>query len=309
MLICPSHFTTHTKKQAIAGELAKVLRNFTETMIRSSMEKKTESLTPLADIMRRLRDPEAGCPWDLKQSFETIAPFTIEEAYEVEDAIRRQDHSGLESELGDLLFQVIFMSQLAEENKLFDLDDVIVGICEKMVRRHPHVFEPSATQSDISKPNQSDPASSDDAIRQNWEQIKQAERSAKSGGDTSLLSDLPISLPGLTRAVKVQKRVSRVGFDWEDLEPVFGKIREEIDELSHEVSIGASKQRLTDELGDILFAMANLARHLDVDPEDAIRSTNAKFIKRFQWMETQADLGQLSIDEQEALWEKAKSEA
>ena len=285
-------------------KFTKTFVSFPHIMVILAMQKKSESLTPLANIMRQLRDPKTGCPWDLKQSFETIAPYTIEEAHEVEDAIRKADHSELKTELGDLLFQVIFMSQIAEEKELFQLDDVILGICEKMVRRHPHVFEqpPASGKTPVSQ-------ATDAAIKQNWEEIKQAEREAKTGDGTSILSDLPLSLPGMTRAVKVQKRVSGVGFDWSDIQPVFGKIREEIDELSHEVDIKAPKERLTDELGDILFAMANLARHLDIDPEDAIRSTNAKFIKRFQWMEKQADLSQLSLDEQETLWKKAKSES
>jgi ATP diphosphatase len=252
-------------------------------------------LTRLVNIMRTLRDTENGCPWDIQQNFASIAPYTIEEAYEVEDAIRRENMSDLKEELGDLLFQVIFHAQMAQEEKQFALVDVIQAVNDKMIRRHPHVFGDSQT-------------ASAEAVKQNWEAIKSQERAEKqtSNAIPSLLDDIPLSLPALTRAVKLQKRAARVGFDWPDLDPIFEKLDEEITELKDVLLNDDGQDRLTDELGDVLFVIANLARKIGVDPETAMRSTNEKFTSRFRWMEQQGDLEKLSLEQQEVLWQSAK---
>ena len=253
-----------------------------------------EPLARLLAIMAHLRDQTHGCPWDLRQDFASIAPYTIEEAYEVSDAISRRDIPDLKEELGDLLLQVVFHSQLAAEINAFDFNDVAVGIAEKMVARHPHVFG--------------------DAEESNWETLKAVERArkpAKSGGKPGLLDGIALALPALMRADKLQKRAARVGFDWPDLEPVFDKILEEINELKDELKV-RNAARLTDEIGDILFAVANLARHLDVDPEAALRSTNDKFQRRFGHIERSlASAGRAPADadlaEMEHLWVEAKA--
>jgi MazG family protein len=252
-------------------------------------------LSRLVNIMRALRDIETGCPWDIQQDFASIAPYTIEEAYEVEDAIRRENMADLKEELGDLLFQVIFHAHMASEANQFDLGDVIQAVCEKMIRRHPHVFSDRQ-------------AASAEAVKQNWEDIKSQERAEKQKQQAaaSLLDDIPLSLPALTRAVKIQKRAARVGFDWPDLTPIFDKLDEEIKELKDVLQNEDDQDRLTDELGDVLFVIANLARKMRVDPEAATRSTNAKFTRRFQWMERQEDLRQLSLERQEVLWQASK---
>ncbi len=253
-----------------------------------------DPLARLLAIMAHLRDRTHGCAWDLRQDFASIAPYTIEEAYEVADAIGRDDLPDLKEELGDLLLQVVFHSQLAAEIKAFDFNDVAAGIAEKMVARHPHVFG--------------------DAGESNWEALKALERArkpAKSPGDRSLLDGIALALPALLRAEKLQKRAARVGFDWPDLEPVFDKILEEINELKDEIKV-RNAARLSDEIGDILFAVANLARHLDVDPEAALRSTNDKFQRRFGHIErTLAAAGRTPADadlaEMERLWVAAKA--
>ena len=261
-----------------------------------SPSKHTSSIDKLRHIMRQLRHPETGCPWDLKQSFATIAPYTIEEAYEVEDAIARNNLADLKDELGDLLFQVVFHAQLAEELGIFNFDDVAEAVSQKMERRHPHVFD------------EVDVENADDVV-QNWEAIKAKERSEKATGIASLMDDIPASLPALTQAVKIQKRAADVGFDWPTVDPIFEKLAEETDELRLEINQGSDKTRLQDELGDMLFVLANLARKLNLDPEQATRSTNRKFIKRFQWMENQTNLSSMSLGEQEALWQKAKAQS
>ena len=262
----------------------------------------------LIAIMARLRKPGTGCPWDLKQDFSTIAPYTIEEAYEVADAIERGDFDDLKDELGDLLLQVIYHARMADEEKRFAFADVVEAITTKMIRRHPHVFGDLESR---------DAA----AVKERWEAIKgeeKAERAARRGGaggappPASLLDDVPVALPGLTRAVKLQKRAGKVGFDWNDPHAVIAKIREEILEIERELSPAARDQDgLEDELGDILFAVANLARHLSVDPEAALRHANAKFTRRFAHIERELDrrgqkLGEASLDEMEALWIEAK---
>lgn len=255
----------------------------------------------LIDIMARLRDPETGCPWDVEQDFRSIAPYTVEEAYEVADAIERDDRTSLKEELGDLLLQVVFHARMAEEESAFDFEDVAGEIADKLVRRHPHVFAADSHGSDAS-------------LREAWETLKakeRAEKAARRGEDASVLDDVPVGFPALTRAEKLQKRAARVGFDWTALAPVLDKIDEEIAELKAEISRGASPDRLSDELGDVLFSCVNLARHLKLDPEFALRGTNAKFERRFRAVENslKADniaLQDVGIDEYERRWVAAK---
>lgn len=237
----------------------------------------------LRDIMARLRDPETGCPWDVEQDFRTIAPYTIEEAYEVADAIERGDMAGLRDELGDLQLQVVFHARMAEERGAFDLKDVLDSISAKMIRRHPHVFGEGASPG--------------------WEEIKAAER-AETSGDDSALAGVATALPALLRAEKLQKRAARTGFDWPDPEGAREKIVEEIDEV-REATTDAER---FEEMGDLLFAVVNWSRKHGIDPEAALRAGNAKFEKRFRAMEAMAGeaFAGLSLDEKEALWVKAK---
>ena len=258
----------------------------------------------LLAVMRRLRDPERGCPWDVEQTFASIAPYTIEEAYEVADAIRREDWAALEGELGDLLLQVVYHARMAEEAGLFDFAAVARGIADKMVARHPHVFGEERV---------ADAA----AMHAVWEERKAGEREAKaeaaeSGGDASALADVPSALPALTRALKLQKRAARVGFDWGAAAPVLAKLREELDELEAALAAGEPAPMAEGELGDVLFTAVNLARHLGLDPEAGLRATNAKFERRFRGMEAGAarrgrTLAGLGPDELEALWAGAKA--
>ena len=255
----------------------------------------------LINIMKELRNPKKGCPWDIEQTFSTIAPYTIEEAYEVADAIQRQNMEDLREELGDLLFQVVFHAQMAAELDAFSIEDVINGIVEKMLRRHPHVFGDEQI---------------DNAHQQSiaWEAHKAAERGKKAQNeqiDESILDGIPVSLPGLTKAVKLQKRAARVGFDWTVVSEIFEKIKEELEEVRHEVETQADRERIEDEIGDLFFAVSNLARHLDIDPEAAVRVSNTKFEHRFRSMEklarnSGADLNTMSLDEMEALYQKIK---
>ncbi|MCG8691930.1 MAG: nucleoside triphosphate pyrophosphohydrolase [Minwuiales bacterium] len=261
-------------------------------------------ITRLLRIMARLRDPDGGCPWDVEQTFASIAPYTIEEAYEVADAIEQDDMAALKDELGDLLLQVVFHAQMADEAGHFAFDDVAAAIGDKMVRRHPHVF---ADQTGI-----------DSADRQtlNWESQKAAERAAKASqnGETlSVLDGVTAALPALTRAIKLQNRAARVGFDWPDVRPVLDKLDEELGELRHELDNGAAPERVADEFGDVLFVLANLARHLKVDPESSLRSTNAKFERRFrrieQWLtEAGTRPEDATLEDLDRLWDKAKAE-
>ena len=231
------------------------------------------SLQQLLSIMARLRDPDGGCPWDLEQTFASIAPYTIEEAYEVEDAIARNDMPGLQDELGDLLLQVVFHARMAEEAGHFSFADVAAGIADKMVRRHPHVFGTV----DANRP---------ETVTANWETIKAAERAAKPAieGISEVLAGVTTGLPGLTRAVKLQNRAARVGFDWPDKAPVIDKIKEELQELEQEIAT-ESADGIAEEFGDFLFVVANLARHLKLDPEECLRHANRKFERRFSAME------------------------
>lgn len=253
-------------------------------------------LERLRAIMARLRDPVTGCPWDIEQDFATIAPYTIEEAYEVADAIARQAWDELKGELGDLLFQSVFHAQMAEEAGLFDLDDVATSIADKMIARHPHVFG-----------DESNAKSADQQVA-DWESVKAAERAAKARG--GVLDDVALGLPALMRAEKLQKRAARVGFDWPDIAMVIDKIAEEARELA-EARATLPQDKIAEEMGDLLFVMANLARHLKVDPEDALRRANAKFTRRFAFIEAElAKAGKRPADsdlaEMDALWDDAK---
>ena len=252
-------------------------------------ETETPDVTPLAAIMERLRSPESGCPWDLEQDFASIAPYTIEEAYEVADAIERGDMEALKDELGDLLLQVVFHSQMAAEIGSFNLQDVIDGICDKMTRRHPHVF------GDVE-------AGDANVVTTNWESIKAAERSGKA--DDSALAGIALALPALMRAQKIQKRAARTGFDWPDVGGATAKIFEEIDE----VETASSQDERTDEIGDLFFAVVNLARFHDIDAETALKQANAKFERRFRAMEALAGpaFPALSLDEKEEHWQAVK---
>ncbi len=255
-------------------------------------------LPRLLEIMRRLRDPDTGCPWDIEQDFATIAPYTIEEAYEVADAIEREAWGELKGELGDLLFQSVFHAQMASERGLFDFHEVADTMSDKMVARHPHVF---GDQTGIDSP---------EAQTVNWETVKAAERAAK--GAKGVLDDVAIGLPALLRALKLQKRAARVGFDWPDIGQVLDKLTEEAHELA-EARDTLSQAEVEEEMGDFLFVAANLARHLDVDPEAALRAANAKFTRRFARIEALlAERGKTpadsTLDEMDALWDAAKAE-
>lgn len=253
-------------------------------------ETKPADITPLASIMARLRSPDGGCPWDLEQDFASIAPYTIEEAYEVADAIERNDMEAMKDELGDLLLQVVFHSQMASEQGSFGLQDVIDGICDKMTRRHPHVFG----DANADTPN---------AVVANWESIKAEERGGKT--DDSALAGVALALPALMRAQKIQKRAARTGFDWPDVQGATAKIFEELEE----VEAATSQADLMDEIGDLLFAAVNLARFHDVDAESALKQANAKFERRFRAMEARAGTGfaSLSLDEKEEQWQAVKA--
>ncbi|MDX1455242.1 MAG: nucleoside triphosphate pyrophosphohydrolase [Gammaproteobacteria bacterium] len=258
------------------------------------MSKPTENdvMQALLQVMRRLRDPQNGCPWDKEQDFASIAPYTVEEAYEVEDAIQRQDMNGLQEELGDLLFQVVFHARMAEEAGHFDFEQVAQALVDKMVRRHPHVFG----DADID---------SSDAQTASWEAMKAEEKAAR--GQRGVLDDVPLNLPALVRAEKLSRRAGRVGFEWPDLEGVFDKIEEETAELKEAVAKGLDRDAAEDELGDMLFAMANLARYLKVDPEAALRRTNAKFERRFRAVEAELEArgkspSESTLEEMDAIW-------
>ena len=265
------------------------------------------SIEDLRYLMKRLRDPETGCPWDLKQSYRSIAPYTLEEVYEVIDCIERNDLDHLGEELGDLLFQVIFYSQLGAEEQIFDFDSIVHGIVEKLVRRHPHVFPLGTLES---KRGREEQAEQEAKIKQTWEQIKKQERADK--GDRGILDDIPLAMPALSRAHKLQKRAATTGFDWSDASDVLDKVREEIDELGTEIGAG-NKDAMEEEFGDLLFSCVNLARHLGIDPERAMRLANGKFQHRFESMEELASQGgcqtlsEMTVDQMEQLWTRVKS--
>jgi ATP diphosphatase len=266
--------------------------------------KPSSDIARLIEIMAALRTPGSGCPWDLEQDFSTIAPYTIEEAYEVADAIQRADLDDLRDELGDLLLQVVFHARMAEEAGRFAFGDVVQAITEKLVRRHPHVFGDAR---DLSP----------EAVKQLWDRIKaqeKAARAARRGGDdagTGALAGVPATLPALTRALKLQQKAGKVGFDWNDPHAVLAKIREEADEIAAALASG-DRAGAAEETGDLLFAVVNLARHLDADPEAALRATNRKFERRFAFIEAAlAARGrtpeQSSLDEMDGLWNAAKA--
>ncbi len=263
----------------------------------------THELARLLEIMAKLRDPETGCPWDRQQSFATIAPYTIEEAYEVAEACERGDVAALKDELGDLLFQVVFHARMAEEAGLFAFNDVAKAIADKMLRRHPHIFGDAEIA---------------DAAAQTaaWEEHKAVERRARAAGSDkgeSAIDGIGEALPALTRALKLQRRAARVGFDWPDLPPIFEKIDEEVGELRDVVDAGGPPERISDEIGDLLFAVVNLSRRIETDPEQALRAACRKFDRRFRRIEERlaaagSSPAAASLDEMEAEWQRAKSE-
>jgi len=244
-----------------------------------------DALARLVAIMARLRDPLRGCEWDSVQTFATIAPYTIEEAYEVADAIARDDHAALRDELGDLALQVVFHARIAEESGLFDLSEVLGSISDKLERRHPHIFGDAPVGG-----------------HHLWETIKAAERA--SHPDQSALAGVALALPALERAAKLQKRAARTGFDWPDIEGPKAKIHEELEEIAT-----APPEMVEEEVGDLLFAVVNFARHLKIDPEEALRKANRKFEKRFRTIEVAPGFSEMSLDEMEALWTLAKRDA
>jgi len=250
--------------------------------------------------MQKLRDPENGCPWDIQQTFASIVPYTIEEVYEVADAIDQQDFVQLKDELGDLLLQIVYYTQMAREQNLFDFEDIAENISDKLIRRHPHVFEQQDSQAGVS------------LVENSWEKIKQQERSEKVGAETSsLLNDIPNALPQLIRAKKIQKRVASVGFDWSEVNAVVDKVHEELTELQEVINTDNNQAALEEELGDLLFSIVNLSRHINVNAEDALRKGNKKFIKRFQNVEESAQnegkqVADCSLEELEEFWQSAK---
>ncbi len=259
-----------------------------------------DNLLRLLNIMQMLRDPEDGCPWDIQQTFDSIVPYTIEEVYEVADAIDQQDFEQLKDELGDLLLQVVYFTQMAREKNLFDFEDVARAICNKLVRRHPHMFGKHEIQGDLKQANKT------------WERVKQQERNEKNGSNSnSLLNDIPVAMPQLLRAKKIQKRVSNVGFDWKETNEVIGKVEEELNELKEVINTSNNQMALEEELGDLLFSVVNLSRHISVNAEEALRKGNKKFINRFQYLEQQiqsegGDIENYNQEELERLWQKAK---
>lgn len=264
-------------------------------------------LDDLLHLMARLRDPQHGCPWDLKQNYASIVPYTLEEAYEVADAIERGDFDHLPGELGDLLFQVVYYSQLAREEGRFEFAQVVDGITRKLVRRHPHVFPDGDLYGapDMAKLGEA-------AVKQRWEEIKAEERAEKAAApeQLSLLDDVSLALPSLPRAIKLQKRAAQVGFDWPEALPVVDKVREELDEVLEAMSEN-DPEAISEEIGDLLFVVCNLARHLKIDPESALRAANGKFERRFRFIEQALReagraMQDCPLEELDALWGEAK---
>lgn len=264
-----------------------------------------DNLLRLMKIMQVLRDPEDGCPWDIQQTFASIVPHTIEEVYEVADAIDQQDFVQLKDELGDLLLQIVYYTQMAREQNLFDLEDVAETICDKLVRRHPHVFDKQNLETKKNSENK-------ELANKDWERIKQQERSEKAGiAAASVLNDIPVNMPQLMRAKKIQKRVASVGFDWPDISGVIEKVEEELNELKEVINTDNNPQALEEELGDLLFSVVNLSRHISVNAEDALRKGNKKFIKRFLYLEEKIQhegkqVNDCSLEELEQYWQQAK---
>ncbi|MDN3379297.1 MULTISPECIES: nucleoside triphosphate pyrophosphohydrolase [unclassified Pseudoalteromonas] len=266
------------------------------------MSKSVSALPELLAIMAKLRDPQNGCPWDLKQDFKSIVPHTLEEAYEVADCIERGDFTELKTELGDLLFQVIFYAQLAAEQKLFDFEDVISALNDKLVRRHPHVF---ASNSELSEQQ----------VAQQWQAIKAQERATKNlGNPPALWQDIPANLPGLSKAKKIQQRVSGLGFDWPSYHGALEKVAEEVDEVKEALGVDPFSEHSAEEIGDLLFATVNVARHIKRDPEQLLRSANDKFSARFEKVQAYLQargqsLETATLDEMDAAWEAIKKQA
>jgi len=270
--------------------------------------KPSKDISRLIEIMAALRDPATGCPWDKEQTFASIAPYTIEEAYEVADAIGRGDLDELRTELGDLLLQVVYHARIAEEQEAFTFGDVVEAITAKMIRRHPHVFGTDEERAAGVEPGF-------------WDRVKALEKSeAERDAPAGVLDDVPVTLPALTRAIKLQNKAAKVGFDWPSLAPVFAKLHEEIGELEAAIS-GAAREptsadggaQIKEEFGDLLFVMANVARHLDIDPEAALRAANGKFVRRFRYIEARlAEQGsspeRSTLSEMDELWNAAKAE-
>jgi MazG family protein len=275
----------------------------------ASTTRTNAALRRIIDIMVQLRDPETGCPWDVKQTFETIAPYTIEEAYETADAIQRGNLEDIRDELGDLLLQVVFQARIAEEAGHFDLADIATSISEKMIARHPHIFTDDSDRPNATRPNVTRPSA--DGQKQIWEEIKAEERAAK--GKTGVLDDVAIGLSPMLRALKLQKRAARVGFDWLEFAQLRDKLHEETAELEAELSANtADRQKISDEVGDILFVAVNIARKTGVDPETALLGCNQKFEQRFRYIEQNIEkynksIEDSSLEEMESLWQEAKS--
>ncbi|MGL4270582.1 MAG: nucleoside triphosphate pyrophosphohydrolase [Plesiomonas sp.] len=270
----------------------------------------SDSLPRLLSIMQRLRDPQAGCPWDKQQTFASIAPYTLEETYEVIDAIAREDYTELKSELGDLLYQVVFYAQMASEQGLFDFHDVCTAISDKLERRHPHVFDRPNADDAVVATEETTAANASHTVSERWESIKQQEREAKA--QTSVLDDIPKAQPALMRAYKMQKRCATVGFDWDTLGPVVEKVHEEIDEvLAEACQVTKNEVKLAEEIGDLLFATVNLSRHLGHRPELALQQACDKFERRFRQIEQAvaakgALMSDTSLEEMERLWQEIK---
>ena len=257
----------------------------------------SKGMPRLLEIMRALRDPESGCPWDIEQNFKTIAPYTVEEAYEVADAIERENWEDLKNELGDLLLQTVYHTQMAEEDDLFNFNDVVNQISEKMIQRHPHVFG-----------NENRNKTASQQVK-DWESIKAEERAKKN--QTGILDDVALNLPALVRSLKLQKRAARVGFDWPNILQVLEKIEEETKELVEAKEL-ESQEKINEEFGDLMFSIVNLGRHLGVDSEEALKQTNRKFITRFKFVESSIrsqgkKIEDTSLEEMEALWQQAKN--
>jgi len=264
------------------------------------------TINELLDIMAKLRDPDHGCPWDRKQTFDTIVPHTLEEVYEVVDTIERKDYDHLANELGDLLFQVVFYAQLGKEAGLFDFDEVVSEICNKLLTRHPHVF-PDASLASFGSPADI----TAEQVEGNWEAIKQQERDNKGQEPGSILDDIPRALPALTRARKIQKRAARSGFDWPVIDGVLDKVNEENAELREAMASGEA-EHIEEELGDMFFSLVNLSRHLNIEPEKCLRKANEKFESRFRRMEKvinseDRDLATMDLEEMENYWQQIKN--
>ncbi|MGH1472297.1 MAG: nucleoside triphosphate pyrophosphohydrolase [Cellvibrionaceae bacterium] len=274
----------------------------------SNLSSSQNPIEQLLELMSRLREPATGCPWDVKQTYQSIAPSTLEEAYEVVDAIEKQNYPHLKEELGDLLFQVVFYAQLGKEDHYFDFNDIVNTLVDKLIRRHPHVFPDGTLNSRVAIDENGKAKLDEQAVKKQWDEIKKEEREEK--GEKLLLDDIPVALPAITRATKIQKRASMVGFDWVEVGDVLEKLEEEISELKEALEAGNPKE-IEDEMGDTLFSVVNLSRHLNIEPEKCLRQANDKFERRFNDIEKSLlqqnkTLEQSSSEEMERLWNEAK---